>query len=207
MDLNGDITAWATLMIGGVGFAAAIIAGVQLRRGRIATELSIRPLLSDVRVTAGADQQAITFGAPGRISVRLYPHTVYVHSESGFHASVPFRNTGAGVAVITGASTDRDPQGDVQWTHSIVPVGREVRVNVSGQADSEAARAWASVGQFVVGIRYTDANGGQPLETKAYIATYATSGVLLEKIAVFRKLASKPFIESGLTHSPPPPSP
>lgn len=118
--------------------------------------------------------------------MRLYPHTVFVQDQGGFHVSVPFRNTGAGVAVITGATTDRDPQGDVQWTHSIVPVGGEVRVNVSGQIVSEAAKAWATIGQIVVGIHYTDADGGQPLETRAYVATYATSGVLLEKIAVFR---------------------
>ena len=203
VDLNGDITAWATLAVAATGLAAIGFTGVQLHRGRKASALAIRPLLSDVPDDREKLREMVTFGAPGRNSYEVFTHVLFVNDDGRLQVSVPFRNTGAGVAVIVGARTiPETAKGSVQWTRSIVQVGGHVRVNVSTHGDDGSAVAWGKNWQLVVAISYTDADGGQQLESQAKIRRYQTTGVFLETISVCHYGEDHPFIASGPAFKP-----
>jgi len=73
-----------------------------------------------------------------------------------------------------------------------VPVGERVRVNVSilvegSDATKRFATQWWAMDGFTVAIEYTDADGRQPMVSRAEIRQAATQGPWIERIAVFKQ--------------------
>src|SRR5258708_236501 len=179
----------ATLII------AAMAGGLIVRQNglwRRSVDLSIRPLLAEAVPTSHLHTDVIQFRPPGRESVMSPPATLYL-KDDGTTISVPFRNIGAGVAVITSATTDPpDGTASVQVSRKFVPVGEAVRVNVSRLPGSNTGEGWAMKG-FAVAIHYVDSAGRQAMTSRADIREYATHRPFVESISIFRKGKSKPF--------------
>jgi hypothetical protein len=195
----GDPATVASLVIGAVTLLLVV---ATFRQGQLAHQSlarSIRPLLADA-IEMGTEPavEYVQFGAPGRDGVRVPPGSLYFDNAGGkLQVSVPFRNIGAGVAVITGATTTRVEGGSVVVTRKFVPVGELVRVNVSlvvGESDDPLATQWWAMEGFNVSVDYSDAEGAQPLTSRAEIRQYATHGPFIERIAVFRKGETQPFV-------------
>lgn len=93
--------------------------------------------------------------------------------------------------------------GDLRVSRKLVPVGTTVRVSasilVSGRADAFANQYWATGGVFV-SVSYTDADGGQPLVSRAEIRQYTTQGPFVEKIAVFHQGEERSFVEGRASY-------
>jgi hypothetical protein len=123
--------------------------------------------------------------------------------ESSFRLSVPFENVGAGVAVVQEVRMEPRGVGDLRVSRKLVPVGTTVRVSASilitGETDAFASDNWAMEGVFV-SISYTDADGGQPLISRAEIKQYTTQGPFVEKIAVFHQGDETPFVEGRASY-------
>lgn len=172
------------------------------RRGQ---DLGIRPLLADPRPPPpGAPDEQVQFGAPGRPVVTMPAGSFYVErGESSFRLSVPFENVGAGVAVVQEVRMEPRGVGDLRVSRKLVPVGTTVRVSASilitGETDAFASDNWAMEGVFV-SISYTDADGGQPLISRAEIKQYTTQGPFVEKIAVFHQGDETPFVEGRASY-------
>jgi hypothetical protein len=165
-----DASEWITLIVavGTLAVAAATFALAELTRregasireqaglARDALEVSTRPLLADAsqeEIAGGS----IQFGAPFRQIFNLKPgHGFFlkVDDDDVLFCSVPFRNIGAGVAVVTTADALPSPQiGDVVVSRKFVRPGEVVRVNVTLQAVSSSEEPLAQAhrdGQFVV---------------------------------------------------------
>jgi hypothetical protein len=115
--------------------------------------------------------------------------------DDGTRISLPFRNVGAGVAVITEAATDPPIDGSIYVTRKFVPPGEHVRVNISrgGNKGEPPVGQWWAMAPFAVLIHYTDAAGGQALISRAEFRQHATQGPWVEKISVFEKGKTSPF--------------
>ncbi len=125
--------------------------------------------------------------------------------EKGFRVSLSFRNIGAGVAVIIGATAEPAVEGEIYVDRKFVPVGELVRVNVTrgGSMTSGtkvATGPWWAMSTFAVLIRYTDAAGAQAMVSRAEFKQYPTKGPYVETIRVFEKGKSEPFIV-GRSHA------
>jgi hypothetical protein len=81
----------------------------------------------------------------------------------------------------------------------MVRVGGTVRVNISVPVNHEPAMTWKAKAMFVVAISYTDVEGQQALETHAHLVTTATSGSHIERMSIYRRGETQPFIRSGET--------
>jgi hypothetical protein len=199
--LLAAITAALVFVTLGLFLANTTLVGItlwQVRLSRRALDLSIRPLLAEpgpLDETTG--EELITFGTPGRMVVKAGRGSLY-SDKDGMRVSLPFRNIGAGVAVITDATTDPPVEGDIYVTRKFVPVGEHVRVNVT-RAGSMTSRSKVSVGDwwamspFSILIHYTDAAGAQALISRADFRQYATKGPYVEIISVFEKGKPEPF--------------
>jgi hypothetical protein len=141
------------------------------------------------------------FGAPGRNEVELWEHEFFIQETAdSFQCSVAFRNVGAGVAVVTSAGTVPSAPGDVVVSRNFVPRGERVRVNVSVQVALPEARALLNAhhsGSFSVAIGYSDADGGQPLISRADVQTYATHETWVRQIAISHRGEREPFVISA----------
>jgi len=114
-----------------VAIAGTVFIGAQYALTRRALNLSIRPLLAEADPdTAQVGTETVEFGAPGRNVVDAPRASVYTNAD-GTKISVPFRNIGGGVAVITSATTKPPASGEVAVTRKFVAVGEHVRVNIS----------------------------------------------------------------------------
>jgi hypothetical protein len=168
-------------------------------------DLGIRPLLADPRpAAAGTPDEQVQFGAPGRPVIAVPAGSFYFkREESSFRLSVPFENVGAGVAVIQEIGMEPRGSGDLRGSRKLVPVGTTVRISASipitGDADAFASDYRAMEGVFV-SISYTDADGGQPLLSRAEIRQYTTQGPFVEKIAVFHQGEETPFVEGRASY-------
>lgn len=189
---SADLLALVTLVL---ALATVGLARVSYRQLR----LSIRPFLADPLPAEEGAEETLLFGAPGRISPRVPRGALfYTHERPGaFHFSVAFENVGAGVAAVTGADVDPDVSAGVHISRKFVPVGALVRVNVSvltelPEAEQFRDQFWA-MGGVTVSVHYTDANGKQPLMTRAVITQAATQGPWVHEIAVFREGRAKPI--------------
>ena len=191
---------WAdvTTLVVAVGTVTlALVTYTQVRLSRRSLDLSIRPLLADATPHADATENLL-FGAPGRISVTVPRGALFYRGdgESTFHISVAFENIGAGVAAIEGG--EMDPSiGDVYVSRKFVPVGEVVRVNVAILTSVPGAERfndfWWAMDRVTVSIRYTDANGKQPLVSRAVIGQAAVKGPWVEEIAVYRDGDGQPL--------------
>jgi len=198
------VTVFLVLVTGGVVLATLGLVAATFYQGhltRTSLDLSIRPLLADPRPDLGAPPDVVLFGAPGRQSFNVAVGVLWMNGD-GSQISLPFRNVGAGVAVITSATTEPDVTGEVNVSRKFVPVGEHVRVNVSRMsAKGDAARVgpgWAYPG-FALLIHYTDVSGGQPLISRAEFRQYATQGPFVETISIFKAHEPKPFVVSRST--------
>jgi hypothetical protein len=144
-----------------------------------------------------APEEDILFGIPGRKVVKARRGALYLE-EDGFRVSLPFRNIGAGVAVITGATTDPGVEGDIYIDRKFVPAGEYVRVSITrggGMPHSKVATGhWWAMSPFSVLIHYTDAAGGQALISRADFKEYATKSPYVETISVYQKGQTEPFV-------------
>jgi hypothetical protein len=193
---------WITLGVALGTLAVAVgtlrLAGVTRRE----VELSTRPLLAD----AGREElsgESILFGAPGRPSFNLGPgHAFFFRlgDDGVLYCSVPFRNIGAGVAVVTSQEAEPAPQlGEVIVSRRFARPGEVVRVNISARADASSDERLAEAlraGEFTVIISYSDADGGQRLVTHADVKRFAVSDFAVRRIAIFREGERKPFAVS-----------
>jgi hypothetical protein len=101
LNINVDITAWGTLAVGLATLGLLEVTRRQLRHARKSSDLTIRPLMSDVPNVPGAERQSITFGPPGQLTVTANPEELILNDQGELViVSVPFENTGAGPAVI-----------------------------------------------------------------------------------------------------------
>jgi hypothetical protein len=168
----------------------AVVTFWQVRLNRTSLKLSIRPFLADPSPEFRGRQDDLLFGAPGRASFRVPRGKFFYKSGGPFYLSVAFENIGAGVAAILSAEVDPPVAGDIYVSRRFVPVRGQVRVNVAVMTDlPEGERFkdqfWAMEGVSVV-VRYTDANGEQPMRSKAVIMQHATRAPYINEIAVFR---------------------
>ncbi|MHB1640554.1 MAG: hypothetical protein ACYCUD_12080 [Candidatus Dormibacteria bacterium] len=172
---------------------------------RRAQDLTIRPLLADPRpALPGTPDDLVQFGAPGRPVLPVGACT-FDFSRQGqvFLLTVPFENVGAGVAVIQGCGLHPRGTGDLSVSRKLVPVGTTVRVSASlligDETDRFASDSWAMDG-VLVSITYTDADGGQPLISRAEIRQYATQAPFVERIAIFHQGEAIPFAEGRASY-------
>jgi hypothetical protein len=196
----------ATFVVAAVTLGLVIVTWRQSGTARRALELSTRPLLADPAPVVRERDEYLQFGAPYRRSVNVQENAFYLYDADGkFEVSVPFRNIGAGSAVITDATIEPGAPGDVLYSRKFVPPGEHVRVNISILLVTDDARdlldAWSDgFGAFSVTIAYTDAEGGQKLLSRADIRGYATHGPFVERIAITRQGDAEPFAISGPSH-------
>lgn len=185
-----DNATTATLIVAAVTGGLVVATLFQVVQSRKALQQSIRPLLADpTRNDDDSVTERIRFGAPGRDSPDVPRGRLSLHRTPGMlQLSIPFENVGAGVAVITGATT-RPLSGETYVSRGFVPVGASVRVNVSillGLPHTEifgVEGSWAYDG-FRVMVEYTDARGMQKRTTSAEIREYATQSPFVQNIAV-----------------------
>lgn len=170
---------------------------------RDAFMLSTRPLLADAP-EEGGPTECVQFGAPGRHQVNVSKHGFFFEKsyEGTLLCSVPFRNIGAGVAVILDVSVTPTPLGEVFYTRKFVPDGAFVRVNICAHNDPSMADPLMEAckeggGGFAVTITYSDADGRQKLITRANLQEYATSPMSVRQVAVLREGETEPFAVSG----------
>jgi hypothetical protein len=203
-----DLATTATLVVAVGTVGLAFVTLLLVRATRSSLDLSIRPFLADPRPTSKSDEkEQLLFGAPGRISAEVARGALYwlggYDENTGedtavTNLSVAFENIGAGVAAIVDAEIDPPVSGDVYTSRRFVPVVGIVRVNASIQALPESkykGHFWVRMPEGVsVAIRYTDANGRQPLVSKATIKQYATKGPLVEQVAVYCEGESEPIV-------------
>jgi len=195
--LNDSLTL-ATLALVVITLGLVIATLWQVRLNRRSLDLSIRPLLAETDpVVEGPNVEDVQFGPPGRTSLRVRLGELALN-EDGTNISLPFRNIGAGVAVITGATTDPEVEGSVVVARKFVPVGEHVRVNVSVQRPESTLPVpqtghWWAMKPFAILIQYTDAEGRQPLVSRAEFRQAATQGPWVAKISVFKKGKKRPF--------------
>lgn len=196
-----DQIALGALAIATVGTALIVMQYALTRRS---LDLSVRPLLAeaDPPHTGPDDAETIQFGAPGRNAVKVPLASFYANTD-GTQISVPFRNIGAGAAVITKCATTPAAGGDVSATRKFVPTGEYVRVNVSRiprivQGKPTQDQWWAMEG-FIVSVDYTDSAGRQAMTSRAEIRQYATKGPFIEVISIFKKGRSRPLVVSRST--------
>jgi len=193
------VTTGLVLVTGGVVLATMGLVAATFWQGRLtrtALDLSIRPLLADPRPDPDAPPDVVLFGAPGRQSLKVEVGMLWMRQD-GTQISLPFRNVGAGVAVIMRATTEPLIDGSVYVSRKFVPVGEHVRVNIS-RAGPPVSKAkvgfWWAMEPFAVLIHYTDSSGGQPLVSRADFKQYATQGPFVETISIFREGGEKPFV-------------
>lgn len=153
---------------------------------------SIRPLLADPKEPTDGDEEVILFGAPGRDSPKVAVGRIYYYWKSDvLQISVPFENIGSGPAAIVRARTSPDVGGSIYISRKFIPVGGQVRVNVSillGLARSKdlTKMSWAVDG-FSIAVEYTDANRSQKQVSSAEIRQYATQGPHVREISITRR--------------------
>jgi hypothetical protein len=196
------VVAVGTFALAGVTLALALITrgqGTAIREqaglAREALTVSTRPLLADARPEE-AHESNIQFGAPMRPRINLPERQgFYFDPDHGGVAlcTVPFRNIGAGVAVVTSAKSEPDGSVDVIVSSKFVPSGAVVRVNLSAHAGTSAIDPLEG---FSVIISYSGADGGQRLITQADVRWLATSGPDVRRIAIFRDGENEPFAVS-----------
>jgi hypothetical protein len=138
---------------------------------KLALEGSIRPLLIPTTPYPEPDQQGapnerVTFGtsgynvALGSVSVRANPGSTLI--------SVPVRNVGAGIAVLSEPAPRVRPHGQ-GWqgvggsTDRIIPAGETTRLQWEVRDEMTSTR-------FDAEVSYTDARGGQPMRTRLAVA-------------------------------------
>jgi hypothetical protein len=157
--------------------------------------LSIRPLLADPSPAEGElPDEMILFGAPGRDSVKVKVGALWFRPD-GRQVSLPFRNIGQGVAVITAATTEPPTTGSIYVTRKFVPPGESVRVNISRASPPEIGLGqWWAMNPFAILVHYTDAAGGQPQVSRADFRQAATQSPWIEKISVFERGKSEPYV-------------
>jgi hypothetical protein len=175
----------------------------QLQLAADALSTTVLPLLADVPPSSDAGVDEGVWPPPDRSNYSIRGDQLYL-GTGPYHCSVPFRNVGAGVAVITEAWTEPDLHAEIDVPARIVRPGERFRVNLSvpthAIAMSPVLKAWQ--GSFKVVVAYNDARGGQPLETRALIGTYATSVAAVRGISVTRAGEAEPFIISGRMEFP-----
>jgi hypothetical protein len=200
-----DPVAVSTLALVLVTLGLVVVTGVQLVLSRRDVELSVRPLLAEApEPAADGPPEAVTFGAPGRDTVLIRDGEFWFdrpeQGRSGnVQVSVAFRNVGNGLAVIVGAGTEPEVTGSRKTSRMYVPVGETVRVNVSTlvEDNGDDTERWWHYANLAVFVRYTDADGKQPLTTKALVREYAVHEPHVERVEIWRDGDDKPFIASG----------
>jgi hypothetical protein len=191
------IVAIATIAVAVATLALALITRGQARLARKALELSTRPLLAEA--AGSTEPDSIQFGAPMRHLINLPVRHGFFFREDPSGAvlcSVPFRNIGAGVAVINSAKSEpNDPASvvDVIVSSKFVSQGEVVRVNLSAHPGTSTMDPLKG---FSVFISYSDADGGQQLISKADVTQLATGGPDVRRIAIFREGENEPFAVS-----------
>jgi hypothetical protein len=171
----------------------------QLLLAQQAFEASVLPILAE---------------EPGSIAVGpnpiRYPHSDYgkqfgnaevevVDLADGTHVSIPLRNVGPGIAVITSAGLS--PPGSVHaaFTRNIVPSGESVRFLFTvPRANADARPILESIdsGTLSVTVGYHDATGRQDLIGRADLHV-GGRGWFIRQISVRRRADEEPFIMSG----------
>jgi hypothetical protein len=197
----GDLMGTGDLLTLLVALGTFALAYVTWRQGRLSAsslDLSIRPFLADPSPSKSGEEE-LQFGAPGRIMVRAPRGSLFYQGagDGAFFLSVAFENTGAGLAAIQGAELDVPVTGDVFTSRRFVPAGELVRVNVSILTEIEGAERfrdqWWAMEGLAVSIHYTDANGRQPMVSRATIRQAATRGPWVEEISVSRVGSHQPI--------------
>jgi|SRR5665213_3154513 len=182
----------ATIILAVATFGVVLVTYGQLRLARAAAQIATRPLLVDpTPQIAPVPQETILFGAPGRISPTVgLGELFYAQGPGTFHLSVAFENAGAGVAAIVGADTEPHFDCDTYVSRRFVPPGSTVRVNIAIlttiAGNEQFDDHWWAMDPLALVIKYTDANGGQPMTSKALFTQAATRAPYVSKVEVYR---------------------
>jgi hypothetical protein len=158
---------------------------------------TVRPVLLEIPHQQDEELELVRFGAPRHNSVEIGLAETYLgHDEVLLQVSVPFRNAGQGAAVITRATTEPHAMGSVVASRSIVPVGGRTRVSASLLVNSAMANREFASGHFTINIEYTDADGNQPMVSRAHIHHLVGEPAYVGPIDVSRRGESAPFVSS-----------
>jgi hypothetical protein len=197
-----DAATVATFVVAGVTLALVLVTGVQVRLSRSAFQMTIRPLLAENPPRPEAPTEWVAFLAPPIGGVEIPEHEFYWSFDDDLkrtEVSVPFRNIGSGVAVVTSAAVQPVVEGAyITTSRKFVPPGEHVRVNVSAMANFPSdPLPLHPYGSFSVIIGYSDADGGQHLLSRADIHSDERHDPYVRQIAILRKGETEPFVISG----------
>lgn len=190
----------ATVVLAAATFGLVLVATAQLWLSRVTLARTIRPLLVDpTDRPSTTENETLLFGPPNRPSVTVSRGALFFQqSEGAFHLSVAFENAGGGVAAIVGADVEPPiERASIHVAPRFVAPDSLVRVNISvlvnGLAADRFTGPWWAMDPLTVVIRYTDADGRQPMTSRACLSQAATKGPWVSKVALFAGRRERPL--------------
>ncbi len=188
-----DWTAAGTLLVAVRTGALAVATFVVASRTREALRATIRPVLVDVPMDAPGSARVTH--ADG---LELLVETDSVHvlaKEKYVFCSLPLRNVGPGVAVISGLGL-REPSWSGNASRMIVPPGEATRFSFSVPRDRpELSEGIGSMlgGRFILEARYADAEGGQDTITRAFVVRGEDGSYRVRQVALLHPGNEQPI--------------
>jgi hypothetical protein len=171
----------------------------QLQVTRDALNATVLPLLVDVPPTPDQIAEFVEFGSPVDTTFRMIASQVFKTEQPHHLFSIPLRNIGVGIAVLTRVWTEPAMPVEIDFTNRTVEPTDRVRVNLTApesiDEDPAAMEHWN--GSFLLAVEYSDALGAQTLVTRALVGTHATSGTQVRGFSISRDGLDEPFISSG----------
>jgi hypothetical protein len=208
-DLVGAATfalAVATLFLVGVATWQAVLTRRAVGIARDELSASLRPVLIDVPLRHGVEPERIDFEdlgvpiGPEWSQEETQPGTIFVSRAMGSHdylVSVPVRNVGPGVAVVSAPHPtcfqERDgahTQGRI--SRKVIPTGEEARLTFRLTTDRRTDAFYAQ-------IAYTDIAGEQMTRTQFYVRRPETPDAQHEVrgLALFLGHSDQPSVAYG----------
>jgi hypothetical protein len=183
---------------------AVEVAQEQALLTRSALEASIQPLLVDIPPRMHVSSERIRFDeAKAEFDVEDRSELVLREEPSHVLCSVPFRNVGAGVALVRGVGL-RFGQGEIGWSgkvaSTVISPDELTRLNFAVPKDRPEFSEYLSSliqGHCVVEIAYTNSEGTHPLITRAVTFQDGLGRTRVRQIFLMRPGESEPFAASG----------
>lgn len=167
---------------------------------RQALEASLRPMLADVP-SGAVVSQIVAFDDGSTETVTDSGQVIVSEKEDAILCSFPLRNVGSGVGLIVGLGLRF---GDRGWSGkasvAVIPPREGTRLAFTIPRDRPELRPGIEQllgGQFTAEVRYTDANGAQPLITRISILRGEDARFRVRQVFLVKPGVAEPFAASG----------
>lgn len=200
-------TAWeawvgiGTLALAAVTFALVCVAVYQARLTRLTWQSQLQPVLVDVPIGVFVHDEQLSentrvFDDAGEVDV-------WPGEDGDLEVTVPMRNAGAGLALVTSLELAWAHAGSWRAAalHTAIPAGEQTRgafhVPFPDQAAAVAAIEGIQRNELAVTIVYTDVRGQQLGRTQMWVMKHPDEEspveYFIDRIELFRGRATTPF--------------